>query len=296
LKNELKPLLLVVNPKAGRGFSGAELYETASLFSESGYEVTLYITRPGSTANYLRENAARYERIVTTGGDGTFSEVLSGVLDSGADVPIGYIPTGSTNDFAATLSLPKRTLKAARIAADGTVKAIDTGKFGDKHFTYIAAAGAFTEVSYSTSQKLKNSLGHLSYLMESARALGSIKEKYMKAEFNGQCIEGSYMFVAVSNTTSIGGVIKVNRDNVDISDGFFELILAKKPHIGGETIEFISNLISKKYDSKYISFYKTDNVKLSFETETVFTLDGERSEPCLSAEISVCKKAVKLIL
>ncbi len=291
-----KKLLLIINPKAGKCIARDRLFDLVSIFSRFGFTVTVYPTKRDGTTEYVRENAAKYDRIVCCGGDGTCNEVLGGVAECGKKVPVGYIPTGSTNDFARTLGIPTNMLSAALTAATGKVVGYDMGCFNGRYFTYIAATGAFTAASYSAPQRLKNSLGHFAYIIEGAKCLNSIKPQRMTVEYDGKKIRGNFVYASVSNTTSVGGILKINDNEVNTCDGTFELLLAKKPASLSDGIDFVSDILSHRMNGKNIVLLHAAKVKISFEDEVYFTLDGEKSKPCREAVIENRHSAVNLIV
>jgi len=291
-----KKLLLVVNPKAGKCMAKQKLFELVSYLSSKGYETTVHPTMKNTTVDYVKSNAYKYARIVCCGGDGTLSEVLAGVYKSGTNVPVGYIPMGSTNDFASNMGIPRNTSLAAKTAAKGKTASYDLGLFNGKPFAYVAAIGAFTAASYSAPQKLKNRLGHFAYVIEAAKSIASIKPITMTVEINGVKLKDKFIYASVGNTTSMGGVLKLRKDDVDFSDGIFEVLLLKHPENTLVAIEMIYDLLAGNFKTKNIGIIHAKEVKLGFEKPTVFSLDGEKSEPCLKAEICAKKAAVKVIV
>lgn len=293
---KVKRLLLVINPKAGKCMAKQKLFELVNCFASKGYEVTVHPTKKNTTAEYIKSVSHKYARIVCCGGDGTLSEVLAGVYKSGTNVPVGYIPMGSTNDFASNMGIPANTSLAIKTAVKGQVVPYDLGLFNGKPFAYVAAVGAFTAASYSASQKLKNKLGHFAYVIEAAKSLTSIKPVTMTVEINGVKIKEKFIYASVGNTTSMGGVLKLKKEDVDFSDGIFEVLLLKHPENTLVAIEMIHDLLTGNFKTKNIGIIHAKKVKLSFETPTVFSLDGEKSEPCLEAEICAKRSAVKVIV
>ncbi len=289
-------MLLVINPKAGKGGVKSKLFELVSVFTRFGFTVTVYPTKRNGTVEYMRNNARKYDRIVCCGGDGTCSEVFAGVVQCGKKVPIGYIPTGSTNDFAKTLGIPTSVLGAALNAATGKVVGYDVGSFNGRHFNYIAATGAFTGASYSTPQKLKNSLGHFAYILEGAKYLTSIKPQRISIQYDDKTLKGDFVYVSVSNTTSMGGVVTIKDEAIKTNDGLFELLLAKKPSNIADAIEFISDIALHGMKGKDLIMLRASKIKLTFDDDVYFTLDGEKSEPCREAVIENRHSAVNVIV
>lgn len=291
-----KPLLLVVNPKAGKCMAKEKLFDLVSLFSSAGFEVTVYPTKRNKTEEYIKKCAPRYERIVCCGGDGTLSEVLAGVYKSGSKTPVGYIPMGSTNDYASNMSIPNKPTLAALVAAHGDVKDYDLGLFNGKPFSYVAAVGAFTAASYSAPQRLKNAIGHFAYIIEGAKSITDIKPISATVEVNGKRIKDKFIYISVGNTLSMGGVLKLNKKDVNFSDGEFEVILLRHPKNALVAMEMIYDLLAGRFKTKNIALIHAKSARFLFEKPTFFSLDGEKSEPCMEAVITNKKCAVQIIV
>lgn len=271
-----KRLLLIMNPYAGQKTGKRHLADILELFCRADYIPTVFMTTDiGSGYALAKQYASNADLIVCVGGDGTFNEVTSGVVDSGAAVPIGYIPCGSTNDFANSLKLNKNLLRAAQDILDGTPKNHDIGRFGKRYFCYVASFGAFTRASYATPQNLKNVLGHAAYILEGIKDLPNIRPIRMRVETDDQVFEDDYVFGAISNSTSLGGVLTLAPDVVDMNDGLFELLLVKYPNSPAELNECIRCLQEKRYDSPMLTFHSTDRLTINCATAVDWTLDGE---------------------
>ena len=221
----MKKVLLIINPKAGKTKVKTSLFDIIDILTEHDMTVTVEITRYGGHARDISTHIPdEYDMVVCAGGDGTLNEVIAGIIASGKNIPIGYIPAGSTNDFASTLHLSKDMKKAALDIAEGVVRSIDIGLFKNRYFTYVASFGAFTKASYSTPQEVKNTLGHLAYVLEGMKDLPTIKGEYMKMVCgNGTVYEGEYIFGAIANSTSVGGVISLDSRLVTMNDCKFEI-------------------------------------------------------------------------
>ena len=225
-----KNVLLIYNPCAGKGKIRGKLVDVIEILAEGGYEVTVRPTKgPGDAAEVVREKGKRYDLVVCSGGDGTLDEVVTGVMECAENIPIGYIPAGSTNDFAASLGLPKNMVEAAHIAVDGKKFSCDVGSFNQDIFVYVAAFGIFTEVSYETPQSYKNTLGHVAYILEGMKRLPSLRTYYLKVDCNGKEIEDEFLFGMITNSTSVGGFKKLTGKYVELNDGLFEVMLIRKP-------------------------------------------------------------------
>lgn len=269
-------LLFVYNPHSGVGKVKSQLSDIIEIMVRAGYEVTVHPTQAvGDAARIVAERAANYDLVVCCGGDGTLDETVSGLMQSGSGVPLGYIPAGSTNDFASSLKLPKDMKKAAEIAVNGQDFKCDVGCFGADHFIYIAAFGLFTDVSYQTSQELKNVLGHAAYLLEGAKRIGSHNSYRMRAEYNGGTIEGDFIFGMVTNSVSVGGFKGMTGKDVLLDDGLFEVTLIRTPRNAAELNEIIACLTNLRSESDLIYSFKTDALQISPYQTIPWTLDGE---------------------
>jgi YegS/Rv2252/BmrU family lipid kinase len=271
-----KRLLLIMNPYAGQKTGKKHLADILELFCKADYVPTVWLTTgTGNGYERAKAHAADADLVVCIGGDGTFNEVMSGVIDSGIDVPIGYIPCGSTNDFASGLGLSKTPLRAARDILEGTPKTYDVGRFDGRYFSYVASFGAFTRASYSTPQNLKNVLGHLAYVLEGIKDLPNIRPVHMRFETADAVFEDDYIFGAISNSTSLGGILTLSTDVVDMNDGLFELLLVKFPNTAAELNECIRCLQEKNYQSPMLTFHSTSRLTVTADESVDWTLDGE---------------------
>ena len=276
-----------MNPKAGMRKANKVLPDILGLFNRYGYDVHVHITKgQGDGQVTVAERAKDMDLVVCCGGDGTFNETVSGVLKSGVKVPIGYIPAGSTNDFAVSLGLKSNPLEAAKQIMEGEETPYDVGCFGGRHFTYVASFGIFTKASYATPQAMKNALGHTAYLLEGLGELTQMKKLPVKMELDGETLEGEYLFGAISNSTSLGGVLTLDPKQVDMADGLFEILLIRMPKDLLELTECISAIQKHSYNSKIMTFRTAKKVTIHAQETMDWTLDGER-EPghaCVEAE------------
>ncbi len=269
--------VIIVNPHAGRQNILKELDEVKGVFQAAGQTELLETESAEQAADAIQKAvAARPDALVCCGGDGTLSQTVGQVLKTGAQVPIGYIPAGTTNDFANSLDLPKEPVEAARRIAAGVPKELDVGKFGDRYFIYVASFGAFTQSSYSTNQNMKNALGHFAYVLEGLKELPALKSYEVKVETaEGEVYQGEYMFGALSNSTSFGGIVKLGADKVDMADGKFELTLVKTPKSLIEFNRIMLSLMSGKYDEELITFVRTRRAVFTCAQAMPWSLDGE---------------------
>jgi YegS/Rv2252/BmrU family lipid kinase len=292
----MKKMLFIMNPYAGTRKANRYLADILTMFNRAGYTVITHMTAgPGDGAEITRQLAPEMDVVVCCGGDGTFNEVINGVLRSGADTPIGYIPAGSTNDFAASLHLPTNVLQAARDIVEGAPRHYDVGQFGDRYFAYVASFGTFTRSSYATPQSVKNALGHTAYILESIQELSQLRKTHVRLELDDGILEDDFIFGAVSNSTSIGGILTLDPKQVDMRDGKFELLLVRAPRDLLEISECIRALQTQKYNCAMITFRSTTHVRVLDGTEIVWTLDGERQDGMETVDIFNRHHAIRLI-
>ncbi|MEA5059195.1 MAG: YegS/Rv2252/BmrU family lipid kinase [Candidatus Pelethousia sp.] len=271
-----KRLLLIMNPAAGVRKANRHLTAMVALFNAHGYICTVYCTAGrGDATRIAQENAACFDLVVCVGGDGTLNEVLAGVIDSGAQAPIGYIPGGSTNDFASSLGLSKEVLTAAQDIMEGLPRPLDAGCFNGRRFSYVASFGAFTEASYATPQSSKNILGHLAYVLEGMKDLPNIRPVPLALKAAGQHFEGEYIFGAISNATTIGGILSLDKQLVALDDGLFEITLIKSPQNLAELNRIVVSLQTRQYDGELISFCLANKAVAFANPNMPWTLDGE---------------------
>ena len=273
----MKKLLFIMNPLAGMKKANRYLADIIALFNRAGYDVLTYMTAaPGDCVTAVEQKAAGMDLIDCVGGDGTFNETVSGLLRTGLDIPVGYIPAGSTNDFAASLKLPTNVLEAAQLIAEGEPVAYDVGRFDNRYFTYVASCGAFTRVSYATPQSVKNALGHTAYLLGGLQEISQIRPFHVRFDLDdGQVIEDDFIFGAISNSTSVGGILTLDPKQVDMQDGKFELFLVRAPKDVLELSECAKALTEQKYNCKVITFCSASRITVTAPPDMNWTLDGE---------------------
>lgn len=289
-------MLFVLNPCAGTRKANKQLPQIISVFNQAGFSVTVHLTNAmGDCTRVVEEMAPEMDVIACCGGDGTFNEAVSGLLRSGVDIPIGYIPAGSTNDLATTLSLPADILEAARAIVEGVPHRYDVGQFGQRYFCYIASFGAFTKASYSTPQNMKNIFGHAAYLLSGIQEISQLRTFHMHLKTENTVIEDDFLFGCISNSTSLGGVLTLDPNRVDLRDGRFELLLIRAPRDLIELSECIRNLQQQQYQSHLITFCSTNHVRIIGEPGMCWTLDGERAESPQVLEIRNLHRAIQLI-
>ena len=292
----MKKLFLIVNPCAGMRKANRHLADIIAVFNRRGFDVITYITQTrGDATRAVQARAEEMDLIVCCGGDGTFNETVSGLLASGADTPIGYIPSGSTNDFASSLGLPTNVVDAARQIADGTPHDYDIGRFGDRFFSYVASFGAFTRTSYSTPQSVKNALGHTAYLLGGIQELSQIRTEHVRLELDGEVVEDEFLFGAICNSTSLGGILTLDPKQVDMSDGKFEVLLVRAPRDLSEIAECIQAVQKQKYNCKMMTFRSAQQIQIFTDADLSWTLDGEAAPGQSRVEVENLYRAIRLI-
>ncbi|MCI9447642.1 MAG: diacylglycerol kinase family lipid kinase [Lachnospiraceae bacterium] len=292
-----KRLLFVFNPLSGKGLIRNKLLEIVDQFVKNGYEVVIYPTqKPQDAMELVEEHAGEYHLVVCSGGDGTLDEVVGGMMRREWKVPIGYIPSGSTNDFASSLKIPKDMGRAAQLAVSGVPYACDVGNFNGKHFVYIAAFGLFTDVSYATSQERKNRIGHFAYIIEGVKRIPAVQPYFLKISSGDREIEGHFIYGMVTNSVSAGGFRNITGKNVKLNDGLFEVTLIQMPRNPMELNEIIASLTNLIDNTDLIYTFKTDCLKVEACEDVAWTLDGEYGGKHKDVTISAKKQAVEIIV
>lgn len=274
----MKKMLFVYNPNAGKGLLKLQLSDVLDIFVKAGYELTVYPTQSYRDAyRKIVHMEDGYDMVVCSGGDGTLDEVVTGMMKRAKirRVPIGYIPTGTTNDFASSLHISRDILEAAYTTVHGKAFACDVGAFNHDIFVYVAAFGLFTDVSYQTDQKLKNALGHAAYVLEGVKRLSNIPSYHIKVTNGEQVIEDEFMIGMISNSKSVAGFRTIMGKDVKFDDGEFEVMLIKKPKKLVELNEIITSLLIENFDTKYMYTFKTSEILFESKEEIPWTLDGE---------------------
>ncbi len=292
-----KRLLFIFNPRSGRGQIRTYLADIVDIMVKAGYDVTIYTTQSQGDAEVkAAAEAKNYDLIVCSGGDGTLDEVVSGVMQSDIKVPIGYIPAGSTNDFGSSLGIDKDMLHAADISVNGRKFPCDIGYFNGGSFVYVAAFGIFTEVSYATSQDLKNSLGHVAYILEGAKQLLDIPSFRMQVEYEGNSIYEEFIYGMVTNSESVGGFKGLISDQVGLDDGIFEVTLVKMPKNPFEVNEILSYIAGINRETSMVLHFQTSEIKFSGPESVPWTLDGEFGGEHKEVEIRNCHHALEIMV
>lgn len=274
-----KKALIIINPVSGKATAKTKLFDIVSEVEAAGYEAAIHITTgKGDARETARASAPDKGLLVCCGGDGTLNEVISGVADIDRELrpEISYIPVGTTNDFASTAEIPKSVDGAIKLISHGSPCEIDIGRFNDSYFNYVAACGIFTRTSYATNQNLKNTFGHLAYIIEGMKELTDFSKTYnVNVEYDGNELSGDFMYISVTNSTSIGGIFKLPQSKVNICDGTFEIMLIRSPRNAIEVQQILQMLRDRKYDGSKIIFLQAKSIRLRLDQPTDWTVDGE---------------------
>lgn len=291
----MKKLLFVFNPLSGKAQIKNKLLDIIQVFIKGGYNVETYPTqRSGESTDIILSRCIEFDKIVVSGGDGTLSECINGLLKIRPEKRpvIGYIPTGTMNDFASNLKIPKSMVEAAKIAINGKNFNCDIGNFENKNFIYVAAFGAFTDVAYETPQQIKNNIGHLAYFLEGIKKLTNIKSYKLKVNSKEYCCEGEFIFGMASNTNYVAGMKTDLKLDTSLNDGLFEVLLVKKPNNILEIQMIVSDIMTQNFSEERFCLFKTGKAEFIFEDEVAWTLDGEYGGKHKKAEISLNCSAV----
>ena len=292
----MKKLLFIVNPRAGKTKSTAPLFDAVAAFSRAGYLVRVFVTEAGGQARDIAAKwGGQYDLVVCAGGDGTLNETISGLMQLEQRPPLGYLPNGSTNDFAASLHLHTTVATAARAVAGGVPYSLDIGRHNDRYFAYVASFGAFTRSSYSASQAAKNALGHFAYILEGLGDLDSLRPYRCAIDADGEHFEGDFIFGAVCNSTSLGGLVKLDPKHVAMDDGTFELLLLRMPKTALDLQNLITAMTRMQYDYPGVIFRHVKNVVLTTDENISWSLDGEYAASAPRVEIQCLPGAIELV-
>lgn len=292
----MKKLLFIVNPRAGKTKSSAPLFDAVAAFSRAGYLVRVFVTEAGGQARDIAAKwGGQYDLVVCAGGDGTLNETISGLMQLEQRPPLGYLPNGSTNDFAASLHLHTTVEAAARAVAGGVPYSLDIGRHNDRYFAYVASFGAFTRSSYSASQAAKNALGHFAYILEGLGDLDSLRPYRCAIDADGEHFEGDFIFGAVCNSTSLGGLVKLDPKHVAMDDGTFELLLLRMPKTALDLQNLITAMTRMQYDYPGVIFRHVKNVVLTTDENISWSLDGEYAASAPRVEIQCLPGAIELV-
>lgn len=273
----VKRLLFVYNPTSGKGLIRQRLATIIDTFTRGGWLVTAYPTQcRGDARRMVRELGGQFDRIVCAGGDGTLSEAVSGMMELDEGRPLAFLPFGSTNDCAQNLRLPTAPTKAAKIAAEGVPHPMDVGRLNDRNFIYVAAFGAFTDVAYDTPQELKNTFGHLAYLLAGLGQLANLTPHHLRVEYDGEVIEDDFLYGMVCNTYSVAGVKALPSEQVVLDDGLFEVMLVRKNVKLADLAAALQAIASNKpMNTPAVVTFQTGGVTITSDEPLAWTTDGE---------------------
>ena len=299
--SDRKKLLFVMNPKAGLMQAPKYMSEIIERFSGAGYLTQVLMTEgKGDARDFAAEYGETVDTVVVSGGDGTLNEVIDGLISAGLKTPIGYIPAGSTNDFASSIGLPKSIPACVERIINGTVQPIDIGSFNGRYFSYVASFGAFTSTTYSVPQNIKNILGHSAYVMAGIKELAHIKSIHAriileKGTPEEEIYEGDYILGGVCNSRSIGGIVNLEKLDVDMNDGLMEVLLIRMPKDLIELSDTTASILGGTFKSHQIEKYSARNITFEIEEDTHWTLDGEYEKGNRVCEIKTLESAISLI-
>ena len=294
----MKKMMVIINPAAGRGGYSLQFGEAMKILGEAGYATTLYYTSArGDATEFARRYAREYDIISCVGGDGTLSETLAGLMDVENPPMVGYFPLGTTNDVATTLGLPKNDMEAAaRKIVKGDPHPFDVGRFGkDEYFAYIAAFGAFTNVSYATTQEQKKTWGHLAYVLQGMAEIPNIETYRARVEYDTGFAEGTFIYGSMSNSTSVAGLVRLPGEMVCLGDGLSELVLVKKPESVEAFGEIMASVIGGTFDSSNLIIVHTTQAKFTFDKPVAWTRDGEDGGRHEEIVLKNCKSPIELL-
>lgn len=293
----MKKLLFIYNPKAGKSGIISALSDVIDIFTREGYEVTVHPTQSSGDGQSRAEHADEsFDRIICSGGDGTLDEIVTGVMKSGRRIPIGYLPAGSTNDFARSVGIPRNIRKAAKVAVGDNVFTCDLGRFNDDYFVYVAAFGLFTDVTYETDQNLKKVFGYAAYLAEAIKRLQTIKPIPLTINYDDKTLQGDFLVGMISNSTSVGGMSVLPGPDVDLQDGLFEVLLIRQPD---NILEFNSipvAMLDRNIHSDCVITIKCSYIHIESDEPIPWTLDGEFGGSVRKAEITNLRNAMDIVV
>ncbi|MBQ0018754.1 MAG: YegS/Rv2252/BmrU family lipid kinase [Clostridiales bacterium] len=298
----MKKLLLIMNPKSGTMQAAKYLADIISVFGKNGYLTTVMMTEKRGDANeWAKQYGGDYDIVCASGGDGTFNEIMDGLIRGGHSTPIGYIPSGSTNDFAQSVGLSKGILEAAGRVVTGEPEPLDIGCFNGRYFSYVASFGAFTSTSYSVPQNLKNILGHTAYVLGGVKDILSIRPIHARiiadeGTPNESICEGDYIFGAICNSTSVAGILSLDKFDVDMNDGIMEVLLVRVPKDPIELNSIVVNMLNGTLNTREIEFFSARNIRVEVAEGTHWTLDGEYEPGAEICEIETLRSAISLIV
>lgn len=292
-----KKLLLLLNPYAGKVEMKSKLLEVVNLLTLAGFDVTVHPSKySGEIIDYLAENAQNFDNIICSGGDGTLNETINGILKGKGKPLLGYIPTGTVNDFASSLDIPKDILEATQNILDGEPFTCDIGEMNGAYFSYVAAFGTFTDVSYQTSQQSKNLLGKTAYILEGIKQVTNIHSYPLKIEVNGKTVEDNFFFGMITNSHSVGGFNLLKNQDISMSDGLLEVTFVKAPKNPLDIPAIINSILRMEPDQKHVISFKTTEIKITAQEKIPWTLDGEWGKDHKEVIVKIHPQAINIIV
>lgn len=292
----MKNLLFIVNPSAGRKHIKGKLFDIVDIFAKADYNVRVYPTQAKEDATRIvSEEGWLYDLIVCAGGDGTLDEVVAGCMKCGCDTPIGYIPTGTTNDFARSVGIPKDAVRAARRIVKYESKPVDVGSFNGDFFVYVAAFGAFTDVTYTTPQEYKNHLGHMAYVLEGIKSVSNLTSYHLKVEYDGNIIEDDFLIGMITNSLTVGGFPNPNAKLAQFDDGMYEALLVKYPTNPIDLQATVTAYMMGEFNPEYMYQFKAKRIVIESPEPITWTLDGEFGGSVTYAEILNHQNALNIV-
>ncbi len=293
----MKSMLFIMNPKAGRTTLKDCLVDVLDVFCKNDYAVRTYLTQsPDDAERIVCEEGNQYDVIVCAGGDGTLGNTISGFMNAGLKKPLGYIPCGSTNDYASSLEIPKKAVAAAEMLVKASPFSVDIGSLNKRHFVYVAAFGVFSDTSYATPQNMKNIFGHAAYVLQGIKSVVNIPTYHMTVDIDGRIVEDDFIFGMVSNSVSIGGFKSIMRKGVEFDDGLFEGVLIRKINNPADLTRIVNALLTGDTNEKNMVSFRAKNVKLVSQDVISWTVDGEFGGDYREVEIHIHEKAVDLLV
>ena len=293
----MKKLLLILNPYAGQRRANRFLPEMLRLFLDHDFRCEVFVTgASGEATRFVEAHGGEFDQIVCAGGDGTLNETIAGMLSAGMDCPLGYIPCGTTNDYASSIGLSVDIMQAAKDVMEGEPRAFDIGVFNGRHFVYTATCGAFAKASYTTPQAAKNVLGHVAYILEGARDLTNLKPIHMHVETEEYDLDDDFLFCSITNSTSVGGILKLDTQLVALNDGKFEVTLVRNPTMPTQLSTILYGLTTMDIPNEMIHFFSTSKLKIRCDMPVEWTLDGEREPETDAVELVNRHAAIRMIV
>ncbi len=293
----MKKMLFIMNPKAGRTTLKNSLVDVLEVFCNNDYDVRTYLTKSADDAErVVAEEGVGYDVIVCAGGDGTLGNTVAGFMKSGLKVPLGYIPCGSTNDFARSMEIPMTAVEAAEMVVGAEPFSVDIGSLNDKYFVYVAAFGVFSDTSYATPQNMKNIFGHAAYVLQGIKSIANIPSYKMKITIDGEIQEGEFIFGMVSNSISVGGFKSITRKGVEFDDGLFEGVLIRTIKTPADLERVVRALLTGDISEKSMVSFRASNVLFEAEDPVAWTCDGEFGGEYKNTSIDIHRRAIDLLV